>query len=72
MSTSSSRSPTFIKLIKRTTLLYQEGSSDKVYEVDLCQTSENGHVVNFRYGKRGTNLKEGSKTIQAVPEAEAQ
>jgi predicted DNA-binding WGR domain protein len=28
--------------------------------------------VNFRYGRRGTNLKEGVKTTQAVPEAQAQ
>lgn len=61
-----------MELIKRTTLLYQAGSSDKVYEVDLCQTGENRYVVNFRYGRRGTNLKEGSKTVQAVPLAEAQ
>jgi predicted DNA-binding WGR domain protein len=61
-----------MKLIQRTTLLYQEGNSDKVYEVDLCQTSEDLYVVNFRYGRRGTNLKEGVKTAQPVPEAQAQ
>ena len=60
-----------MKLIKRTSLLYQEGRSDKVYEVDLCQVGEDRYLVNFRYGRRGTTLKEGSKTIQAVPEAEA-
>ena len=61
-----------MKLIKQTTLLYQEGNSDKVYEVDLCQTSQDLYVVNFRYGRRGSNLKEGVKTTQAVPEAQAQ
>lgn len=61
-----------MQLIKRTTLLYQAGSSDKVYEVDLCCAGENRYLVNFRYGRRGTNLKEGSKTVQAVPLAEAQ
>lgn len=61
-----------MELIKRTKLLYQAGSSDKVYEVDLCCAAENRYVVNFRYGRRGTNLKEGSKTVQAVPLAEAQ
>jgi predicted DNA-binding WGR domain protein len=61
-----------MKLIKRTTLIYQAGSSDKVYEVDLCQTGENRYLVNFRYGRRGTNLKEGTKTVQALPLAEAQ
>lgn len=61
-----------MQLIKRTTLCYQEKSSDKVYEVDLCQTGQNRYVVNFRYGRRGTNLKEGTKTTQAVPLAEAE
>lgn len=61
-----------MKLIKQTTLLYQEGKSDKIYEVDLCQTGENLYVVNFRYGRRGTNLKEGVKTTQAVPQAQAE
>jgi predicted DNA-binding WGR domain protein len=61
-----------MKLIKRTTLHYQEGTSDKVYEVDLCQIGEERYVVNFRYGRRGTNLKEGTKTTQPVPLAQAQ
>ncbi|MFQ4140625.1 WGR domain-containing protein [Chlorogloeopsis sp. ULAP02] len=61
-----------MKLEKRTTLHFQEGSSDKVYEVDLCQVSEGRYVVNFRYGRRGSNLKEGTKTTQALPLQEAQ
>lgn len=61
-----------MKLIQRTTLLFQEGTSDKVYEVDLCEVGANGYVVNFRYGRRGAALKEGSKTISAVPLAEAE
>jgi predicted DNA-binding WGR domain protein len=60
-----------MKLIKRTTLHYQEGTSDKVYEVDLCQIEQDRYVVNFRYGRRGTTLKEGVKTTQPVLEAEA-
>ncbi|WP_275974347.1 hypothetical protein [Argonema galeatum] len=27
-----------MELIRRTTLVYQAGSSEKVYEVDLCRT----------------------------------
>ncbi|MCP2731911.1 WGR domain-containing protein [Limnofasciculus baicalensis] len=61
-----------MNLIKRITLLYQEGSSDKVYEVDLCQMIQDLYVVNFRYGRRGKSLKEGVKTTQAVPLAQAQ
>jgi predicted DNA-binding WGR domain protein len=61
-----------MQLIKRTTLHFQEATSDKIYEVDLCQTGENRYVVNFRYGRRGATLKEGVKTTQAVPLAEAE
>uniref|UniRef100_A0ACD5GP07 WGR domain-containing protein n=1 Tax=Desertifilum tharense IPPAS B-1220 TaxID=1781255 RepID=A0ACD5GP07_9CYAN len=60
-----------MQLLKRTTLHCQEGSSDKVYEVDLCQT-EGGYLVNFRYGRRGTTLKEGVKTTTPVPLAQAE
>jgi predicted DNA-binding WGR domain protein len=60
-----------MQLIERTTLLYQKGNSDKICEVDLCQTGQDFYVVNFRYGRRDTNLKEGVKTSQAVPEAQA-
>ncbi len=59
-------------MIKCTTLHYKEGTSDKVYEVDLCQIGEERYVVNFRYGRQGSNLKEGTKTTQAVPLPEAQ
>lgn len=61
-----------MRLIKQTQLLCQVGTSDKVYEVDLCNTSEQLYVVNFRYGRRGSNLKEGSKTEQPVSLAEAE
>lgn len=61
-----------MKLVKRTSLVFQEGRSDKVYEVDLCEVREGGFVVNFRYGRRGASMKEGSKTTRAVPLAEAE
>lgn len=61
-----------MKLIKRTALYFQDGRSDKVYEVDLCQVGENLYSVNFRYGRRGANLKEGTKTDIAVPFAQAE
>lgn len=61
-----------MKLIKRTTLLYQEGTSDKIYEVDLCQTGADRYVVNFRYGRRGSKLKEGVKTAEPVALDQAQ
>ncbi len=61
-----------MKLIEKTTLHYQQGSSDKVYEVDLCEITPGSYVVNFRYGKRGANLKEGTKTTKAVTLVKAQ
>lgn len=61
-----------MELIKRTTLHYQAGNSDKVYEVDLCRVGEERYLVNFRYGKRGGNLKEGTKTVEPVTLAKAE
>ena len=61
-----------MRLIKQTTLYFKEGNSDKVYEIDLCDVGNDRYVVNFRYGRRGAALKEGSKTPVPVslPEAE--
>lgn len=61
-----------MKLVKRTTLHSQEDASNRVYEINLCQIANQRYVVNFRYGKRGGSLKEGTKTVQAVPVKEAQ
>ena len=61
-----------MELIKRVSLHYQASNSDKVYEVDLCRIAEDKYLVNFRYGRRGKNLKEGSKTGQAVVLTEAE
>lgn len=61
-----------MQIIKRTTLLYQAGSSAKVYEIDLCQVGDNRYVVNSRYGRQGTVLKENSETVTAVSLEQAQ
>src|SRR5512135_1548408 len=61
-----------MKLIKQTKLVFAEGRSDKVYEVDLCEVGTNQFVVNFRYGKRGAALKDGSKTVAPVKRDEAE
>jgi hypothetical protein len=61
-----------MQLIQRRTLVYRSGSSVKVYEVDLCQVANDRYVVNYRYGKRGGTLKEGSQTPSALPLAGAQ
>ncbi|MEW6208195.1 MAG: WGR domain-containing protein, partial [Acidobacteriota bacterium] len=61
-----------MKLIQQTRLVFQEGRSDKVYEVDLCEVGAGQYTVNFRYGRRGSALKEGSKTSKAVTRQEAE
>src|SRR4028118_1960285 len=58
-------------LVRQTKLYFREGNSDKVYEVDLCEI-DNQFLVNFRYGRRGANLQEGTKTTNPVDRAEAE
>lgn len=59
-----------MKLVRQTKLQFREGNSDKVYEVDLCESGDK-FLVNFRYGRRGAELKEGTKTPSAVSLEEA-
>jgi hypothetical protein len=61
-----------MRLIRQSILFFQEGNSDKVYETDLCDVGNDKYVVNFRYGRRGSNLKEGSKTPVPVSLQEAE
>ena len=46
-------------------LFYKEGSSDKVYQVQLEAKGSNW-VVNYQYGRRGSTLTEGTKTDSPV------
>ena len=62
---------TAMKLIEQAILEFKQGRSDKVYEVDLCEVGEGRYVVDFRYGRRGSNLRESSKTATPVGLAEA-
>ena len=59
-----------MKIVRTTKLWFKEGTSDKVYEVDLVDSersaSEQRFLVNFRYGRRGQTLREGTKTSQPV------
>jgi predicted DNA-binding WGR domain protein len=43
-----------------------------VYEVDLIDYGNGLHLVNFRYGRREGNLKEGTKTVFPVSLDEAE
>ncbi len=60
-----------MKLVKQKKLFFSEGNSDKVYEVDLCESGSDLFVVNFRYGRRLSSLREGTKTIFPVSYNEA-
>lgn len=64
-----------MKTVRTSQLIYSQGTSDKAYEVDLCDVSSNGKadqfVVNFRYGRRGSALREGTKTPSPVARDEA-
>ncbi|MCP4439299.1 MAG: WGR domain-containing protein [Aureispira sp.] len=61
-----------MKLIKQTKLYFKQGNSDKVYEADLCEVGEGQYIVNFRYGRKGNSLNEGSKTVFPVSLEEAE
>ena len=50
---------------KKIQLSFKDAKSDKVYHVSLEKSSKL-FVVNFAYGKRGGNLKEGTKTPKPV------
>ncbi|EMY78700.1 ATP-dependent DNA ligase-like domain protein [Leptospira weilii serovar Ranarum str. ICFT] len=52
-------------------LYYQGDGSDKVYHVNI-DPQENGYVVNFAFGRRGSALQTGTKTSRPVPYEAAQ
>jgi len=51
-------------------LYFKEGTSDKVYECSI-DAEAGGFVVNFAFGRRGSVLKEGTKTPSPVSFDEA-
>lgn len=57
------------KIVESIHLYFQEGSSDKVYDVRI-ESDGDGYSVHFSYGRRGSNMTEGYK-VQGVSEAEA-
>lgn len=61
-----------MKLVRQVVLGLREGTSDKVYEIDLCELGPDRFVVNFRFGRRGTRLQDGSKTPLPVGRADAE
>ncbi|QDU95675.1 hypothetical protein [Lignipirellula cremea] len=61
-----------MKLLRQARLHFREGNSDKVYEVDLCEVGSDQCVVNFRYGRRGSVLRDGSRTPAPITFAAAE
>lgn len=57
--------------MRQIALEFREGTSDKVYEVDLCEVGPDQYVVNFRFGRRLARLQEGTKTDVPVGLAQA-
>ena len=57
---------------EKVTLYYREGTSDKVYSVQL-EEKDGGWVVNFQFGRRGSTLTLGTKTKSPTiyPDAKA-
>lgn len=64
-----------MKRVQFIRLRYVEGKSDKIYEAELCElpgSDQERFVVNFRYGRFGTKLREGSKTSYPVSREKGQ
>jgi bifunctional non-homologous end joining protein LigD len=52
------------------TLHYREGSSDKIYQASLVDVG-GLFEIHFAYGRRGSAMVTGKKTLTPVPKAEA-
>ena len=59
--------------LKKTALYYNQGTSDKVYEAWLEKTpSGKEAMLYFAFGRRGSILKQDTKTSRPVPLVDAQ
>lgn len=52
--------------IQSASLFYREGSSDKVYHAAI-EAKDDGYIVSFSYGRRGSTLSTGAKTDDPLP-----
>jgi len=57
--------------VQSISLAYRDGGSDKVYHAQI-EEKDNGYVVNFQFGRRGSTLNSGTKTAAPVELAAAQ
>ena len=60
-----------MKTLSLTSLYYSEGRSDKEYHIELVEV-DGGHIVNFRYGRRGAAHTSGTKTTVPLSLDDAQ
>jgi len=60
-----------IPAAKSISLGYCQGSSDKVYHVQLIMSASGDFDVMFQYGRRGGRLQEGIKNPQPLSYSEA-
>ena len=51
--------------MESTTLYFKQASSDKVYQASI-QPEDNGYAVHFAFGRRGSTLATGRKTVSPV------
>jgi len=56
--------------MEQITLYFKQGSSDKIYQAAI-EPKNNGYLVTFAFGRRGTTMQTGTKTSSPVPYAEA-
>lgn len=56
---------------RETTLYFQQGTSDKVYQAQIIEQGT-GFTVNFQYGRRDSTLTAGTKTAEPVAFEEAE
>lgn len=48
-------------MVEHISLYYKEGNSDKVYQISIEEKND-GYVVNYAFGRRGSTLATGTKT----------
>jgi bifunctional non-homologous end joining protein LigD len=58
------------KIIQSASLHFREGSSDKVYQAAV-EPKDNGYIVTFAFGRRGSTLNTGTKADVPLPLATA-
>ena len=64
-----------MQIVRSVRLWMKEGRSDKIYEIDLVdleRPDDARYLVNFRYGRRGSSLRDGTKTSSPVSRANAE